>query len=218
MKISDMLKRLILGIPISTALVILPVLGNVDILHAPHLWILIIIGVLASVFQPSYNPITIASSAGDRATGAQIIWSVYATQLAAILEAAYLRYPHSVQWDAAAVTGLVGAAFGLSLRSWAVLALGNLFTMHISVQKGHKIIRTGPYAIIRHPSYLGAFVLYLSTAIFLHAWFSFIAAAIILPFAFLRRIDSEESVLKKVFGSDYKSYCKEVKMILPWIW
>lgn len=213
-----MIQRLILGILISSSVVILPVLGNKEILLAPQIWILVLFGVLASVFQPAYNPFTITAKPGDRGTGAQIIWSVYITQFAAILEATYLWYPVSVQWDFVATIGLGTMTFGLLLRTWAVLTLGNLFTMHITVQKDHAIVRKGPFRIVRHPSYLGAFILYISTAIFLHAWFSMLAIAVILPFAFLRRIYYEEKLLKEEFGDEYESYRSKVKKILPWIW
>ncbi|MBU1693049.1 MAG: isoprenylcysteine carboxylmethyltransferase family protein [Verrucomicrobia bacterium] len=212
------MKKLVSGVVISSIFVIMPALGNLAILRAAQLWILLALGVLASVLQPGYNPFTIARRARDKGTGAQIIWSVYAVQLAAIMEAAYLRYPQSVAWDSVAVIALIVAAIGLSLRTWAVLTLGRLFTMHIAVEKGHRFVRSGPYARIRHPSYLGAFLLYVSTTIFLHAWFSAIAAVLILPLAFLRRIHREECVLKEEFGAEYESYCAEVKMILPGIW
>jgi len=213
-----MIKRLILGIVISALVVVLPVLGNAEILRAPHMWILILLGILASVFQPSYNPFTITTKPKDKGTGAQIIWSVYLTQLAAILEATYLRYPRSVQWDLAASIAVGGAMLGLALRTWAVLTLGNLFTMHIDIQEGHSVVRRGPFAIVRHPSYLGAFIMYVSTVVLLHAWFSLIAAVLILPFAFLRRIHYEEELLKGNLGSEYDAYCLKVKKILPGVW
>ena len=91
-----MFRRMILGAILVSTIVILPALGNMEILHAPHLWILLGIGTLASVLQPAYNPFSILLKKGDRGTGAQIIWSIYLVQLAATLEAAYLRYPHSL--------------------------------------------------------------------------------------------------------------------------
>ena len=213
-----MIKRLILGIVVSSLVVILPVLGNLDILRAPHLWILLVFGVLASMFQPGYNPLSITAKPGDKGTGAQIIWSVYVTQLASILESAYLRYPRSVEWDLVAIIALAAMILGLSLRTWAVFTLGSLFTMHIAVQKNHTIICKGPYRIVRHPSYLGAFMMYISTTVFLHAWIAAVAALIILPFSFLRRIHHEEQVLKEQFGEEYNSYCSRVRKIIPGIW
>lgn len=213
-----MIKSLILGICISVLVIILPVLGNTEILRAPHLWILILLGILASIFQPSYNPFTITVKPKDKGTGAQIIWSVYLTQLAAVLEVTYLRYPHSVQWDLTASIAVGAAVFGLALRTWAVLTLGSLFTMHIDIQKDHSIVTKGPFKIVRHPSYLGAFIMYVATIVFLHAWFSVIIAALVLPFAFLRRIYYEEELLKERFGEEYKAYRRQVKRFLPGIW
>lgn len=213
-----MIKRLFQGIIISILVVILPALGNVDILRAPHIWILILLGILASIFQPSYNPFTIMFKPRDKWTGAQIIWSVYLTQLAAIIEASYLRYPASIQWDLVAYIAVGAAILGLWFRTWAVLALGNMFTMHIDVQEGHSIVHKGPYRIIRHPSYLGAFIMYITTIVFLHAWFSLILALLILPFAFLRRIHYEEGLLREEVGEEYKEYCTRVKRFIPGIW
>ena len=213
-----MLKRLIQGIVISSAVILLPILGNVDILRAPHLWVMLGFGVLASLFQPSYNPVTITVKPADRGTGAQIIWSVYVTQLGGILECTYLRYPQSVQWDMVTTIALTAMLGGLSLRTWAVFTLGQYFTMHVAVQKNHPIIRTGPYRLLRHPSYLGAFVMYLATTIFLHAWIAAVAATILLLFAFVRRIRHEERVLTEQLGQEYESYCSGVYRLIPGIW
>ena len=213
-----MIKKLILGICISFFVVILPVLGNTEILRAPHLWILILLGILASIFQPGYNPFTITVKPRDKGTGAQIIWSVYLTQIAAILEATYLRYPKSVQWDLTASIAVGAALLGLGLRTWAVLTLGSLFTMHIDIQKDHSLVTKGPFRIVRHPSYLGAFIMYVATIVFLHAWFSVIVAVLVLPFAFLRRIHYEEGLLRDGLGEEYEAYCLKVKRFLPGIW
>ncbi len=213
-----MIKRLLLGASISLLVVILPLLGNGEILRALHIRVMIVFAFLASIFQPAYNPVTIAARRDDRGTGAQIIWSVYITQLAAILECAYMRYPESVEWDIAAIAALVFMSLGLALRTWAVVALGDFFTMHLAIQEKHTVIRRGPYSIVRHPSYLGAFILYSSTTLFLHAWFSLVFALPALTLAFLRRIYYEEEMLKKEFGDVYKTYQSQVKKCIPWVW
>ena len=53
--------------------------------------------------------------------GAHIIWSVYLTQLAAIIEATYFRYPQSTRWDFIAVAALVFVALGLAIRTWSLI-------------------------------------------------------------------------------------------------
>ena len=210
--------RLLKAIVVSSFVAFLPALGNLDVLCSPPIVILWVFGIAASILQPDYNPFTIAAKQGDRGTGAQIIWSVYITQLAAVLECAYLRYPESVEWNGATIAAIVGMTLGLALRSWAVFTLGNLITMHIAVQENHTVIRRGPYRIVRHPSYLGAFVMYVSTTVLLHAWFSTVAAVVILPFAFVRRISYEENLLREQFGREYETYCSGVKRLFPGIW
>ena len=211
-----MLGRLAQGIVAAASLVLLPVLGNHAFLRSPKPWILFAFGVLASVLQPAYNPVTIATEPGDRGTGAQIIWSVYVTQLAAVLESAYMRYPSSVSWGWGTVAALTAMVFGLSLRTWAVLSLGRWFTMQISVSEGQTVVRNGPYRLVRHPGYVGAFALCGSTAFFLHAWSTALAATAILALAFLRRIHHEEALLRQRVGAEYEVYCSEVGKILPW--
>lgn len=211
-------KKLIIGLIVASAIVILPVLGNTAILRAPQLWILILIGLLGSLFQPEYNPFKRASNNKDKGTANQIIWTIYISQLAAILEASYLRYPESILWNWITTIALLLMTAGLFVRSWAVFTLGNYFTWHISVQKDQKVIRSGPYAYIRHPGYFGAFITYASTAIFLQAWFSLAINAVILLAAFIRRIYHEETALKNSLGAAYESYTGLVKRFIPGIW
>lgn len=213
-----MIKKFIQGLIVSSLIVMVPVIGNNAILSAPHLWILIVIGMLASLFQPNYNPFKRSPSSADKGTANQIIWSIYFTQLFVLIEAAYFRYPESISWGALTTFALILMVSGLAIRTWAVFTLGKYFTWHISTQENQPIIKAGPYAFVRHPGYFGAFLTYASTALFLKTWVSFILSFIILLFAFLRRIHYEEKELKLEFGSQYDSYCNSVKRFIPGIW
>lgn len=213
-----MIKRLIAGTGISLLIVMGPVLWNIQALRAPHLWILLAFVVIASLCQPGYNFLAILAQPGDRGTGAQIIGSVYLTQVAAVLECVYVRYPESLTWDAASTVALVTMMLGLALRTWAVLTLGRFFTMHMAVQNDQSLVRGGPYRCVRHPSYLGAFIMYMSTTAFLHAWTAAAAAIVLLPLAFIRRMRYEDELLKKKFGQEYESYRADVWKIIPGIW
>lgn len=213
-----MIKKCLQGLIVSLLIVIVPVIGNTAILSVPQPWILVAIGVLASLFQPEYNPFKQSPNAKDRGTATQIIWSIYLTQLAVLIEATYFRYPASVFWNSLTTVALILMLSGLIIRTWAVITLGSYFTWHISVQERQTIIKTGPYAFVRHPGYFGAFLTYASTALFLKAWFSFIPSLIILLFAFLRRLHHEEKELKLTLGRQYDSYCKSVKRFIPGVW
>ena len=52
--------------------------------------------------------------------------------------------------------GLV--AVGLTLRILAMAALGSRFSPMVVVQRGHPLHTTGPYALVRHPGYLGSWL------------------------------------------------------------
>ena len=58
-------------------------------------------------------------------------------------------------------TSLAGCLLGLSgglIRVWCHRTLGRFFTWELSVKNDQRLITTGPYAIVRHPSYLGMFL------------------------------------------------------------
>jgi protein-S-isoprenylcysteine O-methyltransferase len=207
-----MLKNHLKAAIISSLVVFPPVIGNPGVLHYSPLWIILIFGILASVLQPEYNPFTIGTRRKDLGTGAQIIWSVYVTQVGAIIECAYFRHPTSLQWDTVSTIAVTSMFLGLLLRTWAVVTLGDHFTMHLSIQQGHALIRSGPYRIMRHPSYVGALVMYVSTTLLLHAWIATIATMLILAIAFARRVYYEEKMLKDAFKAEFESYRAEVRL------
>jgi protein-S-isoprenylcysteine O-methyltransferase len=198
-------------------IVILPALGDLEALTNVRLWFLLAICVAASFLQPNYNLSSKKTNTEDHGTEVQIIWSVAITQLTAVIEFCYFkRVPSS--WEIIDVFAVTAMISGFALRTWAVHTLGQFFTMHITVQDQQKIIQTGPYKIFRHPSYVGAFLLYLGTITFLHSWNSLIAASFLLPIVWIRRIYFEEKMLLESFGDEYKTYCKKAKRLIPWVW
>lgn len=202
----------------SSAMSILPALGNFKIFSFPQIWIVFIITFTAFVLQPKFKVVIDKNDCWDNGTEIQIIWSVYLTQLLAVCEATYLNFPESMRWNITTTIALTAIISGLALRTWAIHALGSFFTMHLSVQNGHKVICTGPYKFIRHPSYAGAFFIYLGIPVFLHSWIALAAAAILLPMAWIRRIHYEEKMLIQTLGDDYLAYCQSVKKVIPGLW
>jgi protein-S-isoprenylcysteine O-methyltransferase Ste14 len=87
----------------------------------------------------------------------------------------------------------------------------------IEVEKDQKVISTGPYAVVRHPMYLGASLMYLPSSIALGSFWAIIAF-LPLPALFIFRIFNEEKVLAKELPG-YKAYMKKVKYrLVPFIW
>jgi protein-S-isoprenylcysteine O-methyltransferase Ste14 len=53
------------------------------------------------------------------------------------------------------LVGWFFALFGGFIRLACYRTLGDLFTFELSIRKNHRLITSGPYAVVRHPSYTG---------------------------------------------------------------
>lgn len=123
------------------------------------------------------------------------------------------RWSDTVFW-----LGLCIMWLGLGLRIWAVITLGASFRTTVETHKDQQVVRSGPYRLLRHPSYSGLILMCLGFGITLQNWLS-LAFAVILPLvALLYRIYIEEAVLVSSLGSDYTKYQSETKKIIPWVW
>ena len=80
-----------------------------------------------------------------------------------------------------------------------------------------RVISTGPYAVVRHPMYVGSIVLYLATPVALGSWWAVLPAAAFVP-VFVLRIRNEEEVLMRELPG-YDEYRQRVRYrLLPFIW
>ena len=181
-------------------------------------WIAIAVCVLASLTQPAYSPLDRRAPAEDRGTASQLVWTVYLCLIGGVFESLTLRMPVALNWTWASSCALAVATAGTLLRAWAVMRLGRFFTWHVRVQAGQTVISTGPYRIVRHPSYTGAWLLYVGVLLAVDATIAAILMGILLFYGFVRRIRYEESLMQQTFGDEYLAYCLRVKRLVPFIW
>lgn len=214
-----MLKKLILGLVLSLFIFIAPaLLLQPEALGFTKLWVMVGIGLLASITQPAYNPVDRNAPPEDKGTATQLVWTVYIALVIGVIESLLWRYPQSMVWGAFSILMLGLSITGALLRAWAVAELGSFFSWHVRVQPEQKMICTGPYRIVRHPGYTGAWVLYVCCLLFIHAWVVSALCAAFLLAGFLRRIRYEEELMLGYFGEQYKSYCQGVKQLIPLVW
>ena len=104
---------------------------------------------------------------------------------------------------------------GLALRLAAILSLGKAFSSNVAIHESQQIMRTGLYRFVRHPSYLGLWLVLLAIGLHSRNWTS--CAIVLLPAtaAIVYRIHVEEAALSKAFGDDYVAYCKSTKRLVP---
>jgi protein-S-isoprenylcysteine O-methyltransferase Ste14 len=77
----------------------------------------------------------------------------------------------------------------------------------IEVEKGQKVITTGPYAIVRHPMYLGVLMMCIFTPLALGSYWALPFFLPLLPLLIYRLLNEEEVLLKELPG--YKEYCQK---------
>ncbi len=155
-------------------------------------------------------------SATDRASALAIIGSVGLAGWAAVacaLAGWGLLPGDGVRWG-----GLALMAGGLLLRGWAIATLGRWFTATVRLQVGQRVVQSGPYRLLRHPSYTGTFATLIGCGLALGTGLG-AAILLLLPLpAYLYRIGVEERALLAAFGSEYAVYQQTTRRILPWIW
>lgn len=107
---------------------------------------------------------------------------------------------------------------GMVFRLWAVLTLGRFFRTMVRVHDDHQLITSGPYRVLRHPSYTGAMLTLAGFGLAMGNWLS-LALAISLPLiAFLRRIQVEEAALAGRFGDTFAAQKRRSWALVPFIW
>jgi len=116
---------------------------------------------------------------------------------------------------------LVLASLALMLAGYAmfiIVMIQNRYASRvIEIQKEQKLIDTGLYSVVRHPMYLAATILYLSSSLVLGSYYALIPMAI-LPFLLGYRIINEEKVLQKGLPG-YDKYMGRIKYrMIPYIW
>lgn len=87
----------------------------------------------------------------------------------------------------------------------------------IEVEADQKVIRTGPYAIVRHPMYVGSILMYTLSPLALGSLWALIPGLLIIPLL-VSRILNEEEVLKRDLKG-YSEYTEQVKYrLIPGMW
>ncbi|HKT93622.1 MAG TPA: isoprenylcysteine carboxylmethyltransferase family protein [Paraburkholderia sp.] len=189
-----------------------------DALSHSKWWAAVAVCILASLTQPAYSPLDRRAPAEDRGTASQLVWTVYLCLIGGVFESLTLRMPDALTWTWVSSLALAVALLGTLLRAWAVARLGRFFTWHVRVQSGQSVISTGPYRLVRHPSYTGAWLLYVGLLLAIDARIAATLMGLLLFYGFARRIRYEESLMRQTFGDEYAAYCLRVKRLVPLIW
>lgn len=114
--------------------------------------------------------------------------------------------------------GLVVIGAGVLLRWWSVATLGRLFTINVAIRTQHRLVDTGPYQYVRHPSYTAVLLVQVGAALCLGNALSLIVLVVPLLFTLVNRMRVEENVLAAGLGQTYRDYMARTKRLIPAIY
>lgn len=116
------------------------------------------------------------------------------------------------------ILGAVIYATGLGLTGWSMIVNAYFSTAaRIQSDRGQQVCRSGPYAFIRHPGYIGFFFQVLSVPLLLGSLWALIFA-FPATICLLIRTSLEDHLLRAELAG-YEQYAQEVKYrLIPGLW
>ena len=147
-----------------------------------------------------------------------MIWIAICVAItASIFAANYYRFAF-IRYRPLSVLGLILFVSGIALRWYSIIHLGRFFTVDVSISAGHKLIDSGPYRFVRHPSYSGALLAFVGLGLCMHNWIALAVLMVPVTAAFLWRIHVEERALHQTLGEDYRLYAARTKRLIPFVY
>lgn len=126
----------------------------------------------------------------------------------------WLHTRFATRTQAIDVLGIVLTAIGVGFAIWARAYIGENWSGIVTVKVGHELVRTGPYAWVRHPIYSGLLLATLGTALVRGEVRGLIALAV-LWFGFWIKSRVEEQFMLKTFGPAYAEYSQTTGALIP---
>jgi len=116
------------------------------------------------------------------------------------------------------IVALIVMLLGYLLGSWALIE--NRFfsgVVRIQTDRGHRVVSTGPYRLIRHPGYAGALWAYLAIPLLLDSAWAFIPALLLVGVLVLRTALEDRTLQEELPG--YKEFARKTRFrLIPWVW
>jgi len=157
-------------------------------------------------------------SAAEKETSQKIIQGFAAASFVATLIVP--AFDHRFRWSTAPVWAVL-AGDALIVLGFCIVFLvfkENTFTSGIiEVAVEQKVISTGPYAVVRHPMYIGALVMLLGVPPALGSWWGELTIIPMTLVIVVRLLGEERFLVKNLAGySEYKSTV--AYRLVPFLW
>jgi len=120
--------------------------------------------------------------------------------------------------DAWALVSAATLSLGAGITYLAMRA-NRFFSSHVRIQtdRGHSVIQSGAYAVVRHPGYVGAVIVTLSTPVLLNSLAASVLAILTTTLTVLRTWLEDRTLVRELPG--YAAYAEKVRWrLLPLVW
>lgn len=105
-----------------------------------------------------------------------------------------------------------------AVLSWkSVTHLGKQFRVHAGLYVDHELVRTGPYAIVRHPIYTSLLAMLLCSLLVLTPWRWAALALVLFLLGTEIRVHTEDKLLESRFGEEFQKYRNGVRAYVPFV-
>jgi protein-S-isoprenylcysteine O-methyltransferase Ste14 len=122
------------------------------------------------------------------------------------------RFVPDLPWIA--VLGALLTCVGIAFAIWARRHIGRNWSGQVTIRKEHELIRTGPYAHIRHPIYTGLLLAVAGTALVIGQYRTLLAL-FVLWVGFTVKAKREEAILERQFGPAFDEHRRHTGFFLP---
>jgi protein-S-isoprenylcysteine O-methyltransferase len=148
-----------------------------------------------------------------------LLWiTIIGSMIAAGFGSAFVRATDSGLLTRLVPLGIALFVLGLVLRWYAIVYLGRFFTVDVAIASDHRIIDTGPYRLMRHPSYTGLLLAFLGLGICFRNWLGLLFAIVPTTTLLLWRIRIEEAALTRALGDAYLNYSARTRRLIPFVY
>jgi len=106
-------------------------------------------------------------------------------------------------------------AGGQAFTWWARIHLGRLWSGRVTQKADHRVIDSGPYALVRHPIYAGLILAAGATAVLRGRLSAFAGAALITLGSYIKARLEERFLREQLGKEEYDAYARRVPMLVP---
>ncbi|MBK9146193.1 MAG: isoprenylcysteine carboxylmethyltransferase family protein [Flavobacteriales bacterium] len=202
-------------------LLLLSLLYLVPLLGAPTLllsWPVLFAATLCTLLLATQPVIDAKETQEHRNTDCNTLWLILGVsalgQVACLLEWAYVREA-SQTFTPLAIGGSAVMLTGMILRYWSIRTLDRAFSATVRIKEGQQLITSGPYRLLRHPSYTGAWLVFVGVALLFHSWAGLLIMGPGMFWVYTRRIATEERTLEAAFGEAYREMKNRTWRMVP---